>query len=141
MKHRHFLYVQYISCMTAVDILGWFSSYKYQFCISLLELFHTQSSIKTVAEHLIFPYQQFAREKGKTLYCSANAKVHGQWDRENACKKDSISHKCETGMSSQGHGECSKRAKFTWPGAFTGLWQICKIVWENLRRKYVLLDQ
>lgn len=40
-----------------------------------------QTSTQTVAEHLIFPHQQFARKQGKTLYSFTNAKVHSQWER------------------------------------------------------------
>lgn len=33
-----------------------------------------------VAEHLIFPHQQFARKQGKTLYSFTNAKIHSPWE-------------------------------------------------------------
>lgn len=41
-----------------------------------------QTSMRTVAEHLIFPHQQFARKRkrGKTLYSLANAKVYSRWE-------------------------------------------------------------
>lgn len=39
-----------------------------------------QTSIKTVADHLILPHQQLARKRGRTLYTFANAKVHSDWE-------------------------------------------------------------
>lgn len=41
-----------------------------------------QTGMRNVAEHLIFPHQQFAkkRKRGKTLYSLASAKVHSHWE-------------------------------------------------------------
>lgn len=41
-----------------------------------------QTSMRTVAEHLIFPHQQSARKRkrGKTLYSFVNAKVYSHWE-------------------------------------------------------------
>lgn len=99
-----------------------------------------QTSIQTVVEHLIFPHKQFARKQEKTLYSFSNAKVHSQWERgekTHARKTISVTNE-KHGQAHEGTENVAKRAKCSWPGAFTGLWQICKVTWENLRRKYVL---